>query len=174
MKILSLLILSGIIFIAISESVNAQTKVGYVDSKRLVDALPESRDAQQRLDNLVTDWQNEIRELQDSLENKIRDFENKKLILTEELKTQIEQEITNLRNFIETFRVNKFGENGEYFQKQVEFMKPVQEKIYDAITRVAEQENFDYVFDRNSDIFLLYVNERYDLTQKAIRILTGN
>ena len=174
MKILSLLILSGIIFIAISESVNAQTKVGYVDSKRLVDALPESRDAQQRLDNLVTDWQNEIRELQDSLENKIRDFENKKLILTEELKTQIEQEISNLRNFIETFRVNKFGENGEYFQKQVEFMKPVQEKIYDAITRVAEQENFDYVFDRNSDIFLLYVNERYDLTQKAIRILTGN
>lgn len=174
MKILNLLILSGIILIASTSFLNAQTKIGYVDSKRLVDALPESRDAQQRLDNLVTDWQNEIRQLQDSLENSIRDFENKKLILTEELKAQLEQEITTLRNFIETYRVSKFGENGEYFQKQVEFMKPVQEKIYDAISRVAEQESFDYVFDRNSDIFLLFVNERYDLTQKVIRILTGN
>lgn len=53
-------------------------------------------------------------------------------------------------------------------------MKPVQEKIYDAILKVAEKENFDYVFDRNSDIFLMYVNEQYDLTQKVIKILTGN
>lgn len=174
MKILNAIILCGIISFCIITSTQAQTKVGYVDSKRLIEALPESRDAQQRLDNLVNDWQSEIKDLQDSLENKTRDFENKKLILTEELKTQIEQEITTLRNFIETYRVNKFGENGEYFQKQREFMKPVQEKIYDAIQKVAEQENFDYVFDRNSDIFLLFVNERYDLTQKAIRILTGN
>lgn len=90
------------------------------------------------------------------------------------MKAQLLQNIDNLKKYIETFKVNKFGEGGEYFQKQREFMKPVQEKIYDAILKVAEKENFDYVFDRNSDIFLMYVNEQYDLTQKVIKILTGN
>lgn len=161
-------------FIITGKPAQAQTKIGFVDSEKLVAVLPESNDAQQRLDNLVSEWQTEISALNDSLSKLEKDFENKKLILTEELKAQLLQNIDNLKKYIETFKVNKFGEGGEYFQKQREFVKPVQEKIYDAILKVAEKENFDYVFDRNSDIFLMYVNEQYDLTQKVIKILTGN
>ncbi len=65
------------------------------------------------------------------------------------------------------FKVQKFGEGGEYFQKPTDFMKPVQDRIFKAIETVAKDGGYDYVFDRSSDILLLFVNENYDLTLKS-------
>ena len=147
----------------------AQTKVGYIDSKRIIDAMQDSRDAKLRLDNLVTEWQGELKVLQDSLKFIKDDYEKKKLILTDQLKQQTEAQITGLETAVTNFKVQKFGENGEYFQKHTEFMKPVQDRIFKAIETVAKDGGYDYVFDRSSDIMLLYVNENYDLTAKVIK-----
>ncbi|MBS1517970.1 MAG: OmpH family outer membrane protein [Bacteroidetes bacterium] len=151
----------------------AQTKVGYIDSKRIIESMQESRDAQQRLDNLVTEWQSELKELQDSLRLVKDDYEKKKLILTDQLKQQTEAQISGLENKVSNFKVQKFGEGGEYFQKQTEFMKPVQDRIFKAIETVAKDGGYDYVFDRSSEILLLYVNENYDLTTKVINVIEG-
>jgi outer membrane protein len=151
----------------------AQTKVGYIDSKKIIDGMQETQDAQSRLNNLVGDWQNELKILQDSLKTMKDDYENKKLILTEQLKQQLEQEIKDLGTEIEDFKAQKFGENGEYFQKQVEFMKPVHDKIFSAIQKIAREDDYDYIFDRNSEILLLYVNERYDITAKVQTLVQG-
>lgn len=151
----------------------AQTKVGYLDSKKIIDGMQETQDAKSRLDNLVSEWQTELKVLQDSLKVMKDDYENKKLILTEQLKQQLEQEITGMQTRIEDFKTQKFGENGEYFQKQVEFMKPVHDKIFSAIQKVAREDDYDYIFDRNSEILLLYVNERYDITAKVQTLVQG-
>jgi len=151
----------------------AQTKVGYIDSKKILESMQEATDAKQRLDNIVTQWQSDLRTLQDSLKLMKDDYEKKKLILTDQLKQQMEKQITDVEAAITNFNVQKFGENGEYFQKQTEFMKPVQDRIFKAIETVAQDGNFDYVFDRSSDILLLYVNENYDLTAKVINVILG-
>jgi len=168
-----LYLLLVLFFFIYSSSSFAQTKVGYIDSKKIVESMQEATDAKQKLDNLVAEWQRELTVLQDSLKNMKEDFDKKKLILTEQLKQQKEQEIADLETFISNFKVGKFGENGEYLQKQKEFMKPVQDRIFLAIQTVAEDEDFDYVFDRSSEILLLYVNERYDLTAKVMKIIEG-
>ena len=151
----------------------SQTKVGYLDSKKIVDGMQETQDAKSRLDNLVAEWQTELKVLQDSLTAMKGDYENKKLILTDQLKQQLEQEIKDMQTQIEDFKTQKFGENGEYFQKQVEFMKPVHDKIFSAIQKVAREDDYDYIFDRNSEILLLYVNERYDITAKVQTLVQG-
>jgi len=151
----------------------SQTKVGYIDSKKIIESMQESRDAKVRLDNLVAQWQTELKVLQDSLSTLKNDFEKKKLILTEQLKQQTEKQITDLETAVTNFKVQKFGENGEYIQQQKEFMKPVQDRIFKAIEIVAKDGGFDYVFDRSSDILLLYVNENYDLTTKVINQIAG-
>jgi outer membrane protein len=171
-KLKIFLFLIGIL-IGLSTFASAQTKVGYIDSKKIIDAMQESKDAKTRLDNQVAEWQTELRLLQDSLKTIKDDYDKKKLILTDQLKTQFETDIRRLEESIQNFKVQKFGENGEYFQKQVEFMKPVQDRIFLAIERVAKEDNFDYVFDRSSEILLLYVNEKYDLTAKVQRIVEG-
>lgn len=165
----------GIIIVQsmISNVIMAQTKVGYIDSKKIIESMQDSRDAKQRLDNLVTQWQNELKTLQDSLSSMKDDYEKKKLILTDQLKKDKETEIAALETAVSSFKVQKFGENGEYFQKQTEFMKPVQDRIFKAIETVAKDGGFDYVFDRSSDILLLYVNENYDLTAKVINEIEG-
>ena len=135
--------------------------------------MQDTRDAKMRLDNLVTQWQSDLKVLQDSLKLMKEDFEKKKLILTEQLRQQTEKKIEELETSVTNFKVQKFGETGEYFVKQTEFMKPVQDRIFKAIEIVAKDGNFDYVFDRNSDVLLLYVNENYDLTAKVIKEIEG-
>jgi outer membrane protein len=157
----------------ISSPVFSQVKIGYIDSKKIIDNLQEARDAKQKLDNLVSQWQTELATLQDSLKKMKDDYDKKKLILTEQYREQIEKNISNLETSISNFKTQKFGENGEYFQKQMEFMRPVQDRIFKAIETVATKENYDFVFDRNSDILLLYVNEKYDLTLKVQKAIEG-
>lgn len=161
------------VLIGFSSLVQAQTKVGYIDSRKIIDGMQESRDAKTRLDNQVVEWQAELTKLQDSLKLIKDDYDKKKLILTDQLKTQFESDIKRIDETITNFKVQKFGENGEYFLKQVEFMKPVQDRIFLAIEKVAKEEGFDYVFDRSSEILLLYVNEKYDLTAKVQKIVEG-
>jgi outer membrane protein len=163
--LLSLIFFSGFAF--------SQTKVGYIDSKKIIDNMQEAKDAKQKLDNLVSDWQKELGQLQDSLKKIKDDFDKKKLILSDQMKIQVEKEIKDMETSITNFKTQKFGENGEYFQKQTEFMKPVQDRIFKAIETVAKKEDYDYVFDRNSDILLLFVNEKYDLTAKVQKVIEG-
>ncbi|CAN5465744.1 hypothetical protein BH10BAC5_BH10BAC5_11920 [soil metagenome] len=163
--------LSVIILTFTHKNSDAQTKIGYIDSKKIIDKMQESKDAKQRLDNLVSQWQEELTKLQDSLKTYKEDYERKKLILTEALKTQFETNIKALETSITNFKVQKFGESGEYYVKQTEFMKPVQDRIFKAIETVAKEDGYDYVFDRSSEILLLYVNEKYDLTPKILKIL---
>ena len=151
----------------------SQAKIGYVDSKIIIEGMQDAKDAQTNLDNLVLQWKGELQQLNDSLVFLKDDFEKKKLILTDKIKQQKEAEIKDLEKKIADYKVAKFGENGEYFQKQNELMKPVQDKIFKAIQDVAREGNYDYVFDRSSEILLLYVNEKYDLTQKVIKKLEG-
>ncbi len=151
----------------------SQTKVGYIDSKKIIDNMQEAKDAKQKLDNLVQEWQKQLTDLQDSLKRTKDDFEKKRLILSEQLKQQYEKSIKDLETNVSSFKVQKFGEGGEYFQKQVEFMKPVQDRIFKAIETVARKDDYDYIFDRNSDLLLLYVNEKYDVTLKVQKVVEG-
>ena len=122
---------------------------------------------------IISLWQSDLKVLQDSLKLIKEDFEKKKLILTDQLKQQTEKKIGELETAVNNFKIQKFGETGEYFLKQTEFMKPVQDRIFKAIETVAKDGSFDYVFDRSSDILLLYVNENYDLTAKVIKEIEG-
>jgi len=158
-----ILISSGCIF--------SQQKIGYIDSKVILESLQDAKDAQTNLDNLVNKWKNELQMLSDSLTLIKDEFEKKKLILTEKVRQQKEEEITIMGKRINDYRLQKFGENGEYFQKQTELMKPVQDRMFKAIQDAAKEGGYDFVFDRSSQILLLYMNDKYDLTQKVIRKL---
>jgi outer membrane protein len=166
---------SGFIVLAISICfcgfANAQQKIGYVDSKLIIESMQDALDAQKNLDNIVAEWKQEISQLNDSLNIMKDDYEKKKLILTENIRKQREQDISSLDKRIADYKSSKFGENGDYFQKQNELMKPVQDKVFKAIQDVAKEGDYDFVFDRSSQLLLLFMNEKYDLTNKVIKKL---
>ena len=173
MKLTAAITKGGILlfFLLFTAGADSQQKIGYVDSKVILETLQDAKDAQTNLDNFVTKWRGDLQLLNDSLVFLKDDFEKKKLILTEKIRRQKEEEIKNMEKKIADFRQQKFGENGEYFQKQNELMKPVQDRVFKAIQDVAKEGGYDFVIDRSTQLLLLYMNDRYDLTQKVIKKL---
>ena len=86
--------------------------------------------------------------------------------MTEQRRADDERELREMDQKIVDYRTQKFGQNGELFNKQNELMKPVQDRVFKAVQDVAREDGYDYVFDKSGDILLMYANEKYDLTQK--------
>ena len=146
----------------------AQLKIGYVDSNTIMDNLPDAQDARQKLDALVREWQTELNKKEAQWKAKYDDYEKRKLIMTDQTRADMEAELMNMEKEISDYREKKFGTNGELFQKQDELMKPVQNKIFNAIQDIAQDEDLDFVFDRSGDVMLLYAKEEYDITNKVL------
>jgi Outer membrane protein len=146
-------------------------KIGYVDSDAIMDKLPDAQDAKQRLDVFVQEWQGELNKIENTWKTKYDDYEKRKLIMTDQARAELEAELVKLEKQISDYREKKFGTNGEMFQKQDELMKPVQNKVFSAIKEVAQEEDYDYVFDRSGDILLLFAKDKYDITVKVLNKL---
>lgn len=142
----------------------AQLKIGYVDSKTVLDKLPDAQDAQQKLDTYIREWRSELSKMESELNSKKDELERRKLIMTEQTRKDMEKEIDDLQQKMNDFRDKKFGTRGELYQKQDELMRPIQNKVFSVIKEVALEEDLDFVFDRSSDVTLLYAKDQYDIT----------
>ncbi len=158
----------------------AQQKIGYIDSDAIMKQLPEAQDAQRQLDAQIKEWQEQLDKMEREWKSKYDDYQNRKLTMSSQKRAEIEKELMTMEENIRDFRQRKFGVNGDLFKLQEEIMKPVQNKIFKAIEIVAEEEEFDYVFDISGDIIFLYTNSDYDLTNyvlekvKSLEIESGN
>ncbi|HKI77194.1 MAG TPA: OmpH family outer membrane protein [Ignavibacteriaceae bacterium] len=164
----------AIAFLLFSGFSPAQLKIGYVDSKTILDRLPDAQDARQKLDAFIRNWKDELSKMQANLTSKKDDFERRKLIMTEQTRKEATDEIENLQKEIDNFRNKKFGERGELYQKQDELMKPIQNKVFTVIKEIALEEDLDFVFDRSSDVTLLYAKDEYDITASVMEKLKLN
>ncbi len=144
-------------------------KIGYINSDAIMDGLPEAQEAQRQLDEIVSEWQNELTQMQRTWQRKFEEYDKMKLIMSDQRRADAERELMDLDRDIAEFRDRKFGQDGELFRLQEELIRPIQDRIFLAIQDVAEQEAYDYIFDQSGDILLMYANEKYDLTQKVLQ-----
>jgi outer membrane protein len=161
------LMVSMLLVLGVSMSVS-QMKIGHISSEAIMKQLPDAQDAQRQLDVLVAEWQNELNRMQQEWQKKFEEYEKRKLIMTEARRAEAEKELQDLDRRIVDYRNQKFGQNGELFNKQGELMKPVQDRVFKAIQDVASEEGYDYVLDKSGEILLMYSNEKHDLTAKVL------
>lgn len=152
-------------------AVFAQLKIGYVDSDTIMEQLPDAQDAQTRLDALIQEWQEELTRMENQWQEMYNDYEDRKLIMSDQKRAETEKELVALEDRIASYRQEKFGPSGELFKKQTELMEPVQNKVFNVIEEVAEEQNLDFVFDRSGDIIFLYAKEEHDITPLVIEKL---
>jgi outer membrane protein len=146
----------------------AQTNIAHINSEAIMQALPEAIDAQKSLDALVSQWESELQKMQSDWKLRFDDYDKRKLILTDQARAQLERELRDLDQELSDFRNRKFGPNGELFQKQNEVMKPIQNKLFKVLEEIAEEEDYDYIFDKSGEILLLYARESKDLTEEVL------
>jgi outer membrane protein len=146
----------------------AQMKIGHINSEAVMQALPEAADAQKSLDALVAQWEAELQKMQGEWKRRFDDYDKRKLILTDQARADQERELRELDQRIVEYRNKKFGQNGELFQKQNEVMKPLQSKMFKVLEEIANEDGYDYIFDRSGEVLLLFASDKHDLTSKVI------
>ena len=162
------LVLSLILLVSFTQKINAQLKIGYVDSDTIMKQLPDAQDVQKKLDAMIKEWQEEISKMERDWKAKYDDYDKRKLILSEQKRIEIEKELVALEDQFTKYRQDKLGVRGELFQKQEELMKPIQNRIFTVIEEIAKENDYDYIFDRSGDMMFLFAKEEYDLTKEVI------
>lgn len=169
MKKFTLICLAALLFISTPNF--AQLQIGYVNSDAILKNLPDAQDAQKKIDALIQEWKEEIQKMERELDTKTKDFDKRKLVMSDNKKIVIEKELEKLESDISKYRESKFGYKGELYSQQEEIMKPIQNRVFNAIQDVAEDDELDFVFDKSGDIMFLYAKDKYDITDKVLKKL---
>ena len=161
--------LSLIVFLCVSLGVNAQDqKIGYYESDFVLSKIPEYPGIEQRLKILSDGWKSEIQELRIEIENLEEDYAAKEILYTEEIEKEKIQEINTKKRQLDNYTAQKFGPNGEYFQRQKELLEPIQRQVFAAVRTVAQRNGFDFVFDRSGDIYMVYARGEWNLNEQVL------
>ena len=162
-KLFLLILLTGTSFV----SLHAQ-RFAYVDTEYILDLLPEYRSAQKQLEQLSSDWEKEIEKRQQAIDKMYRDFNAEQVLLTEELRKKREQEIKDKEKELKDFRTQKFGYEGELFKKRQELIRPIQDKVFEAVQKIAKQGALDFIFAKGGEMIMLYSNAKYDKSDEVL------
>jgi outer membrane protein len=155
---------------------NAQ-KFGYVDSQYILSKIPEYKVAQDQLNQLSIGWQKEIEAKYSEIDQLYKAYKADEVLLTEEMKQKRQTEIEQKEKDVKELQKQRFGVNGDLFKKRQELVKPLQDKIYNAVQALAERENLAVIFDKSSDLTMLYTSVKYDKSDEILKDLgysTGN
>lgn len=149
----------------------AQHKIAYIDSDRIYQNYPEFTTAQQSLDRLAQQWEQDLAERQAALDEMFKEYQARELLYTSESRQEKQNEIIAAEEELERMRMQYFGPEGQLFHQQEQILRPIQERVLTVIQEVAEGEGYDYVFDRNGDFVFLYANESLNITDLVLEEL---
>lgn len=146
-------------------------KYAYIDSDYILANLPEYADAKDKLDKLADRWTKDIEQRYDILRQKKENFAREEVLLpTEERKKRLE-EIEKLETEAMEMQKTRFGVNGDYFAKRQELIKPIQDRVYDAMQTVASKRSYSFVFDKANQSNLVYADDKFDLSDSVLKEL---
>ena len=146
-------------------------KFGWVDSEFIMAKMPEYGKAQQELALLSDTWQKEIEVQQKDLDKLHRNYQNEEIVLTEAMKKKRQDEILLKEQELKAYRNKQFGYEGQLFKKRQELNKPVQDKVFEAVEKVAKKKALAVIFDKSGDLTMLYTNPAHDYTEFVLEEL---
>lgn len=146
-------------------------KYAYVDTQYILDNISEYKAAQQQLDQVSLNWQKEIEAKYSVIDKLYKDYQAEQILLTEEMKRKRETEITAKEKEVKEFQKQKFGYDGELFKKKQELVKPIQDKIYNAVKKLATDQSYAVIFDKSSELIMLYTNPKYDKSDEVLLMM---
>ena len=146
-------------------------KFGYVDTDYIMGEIPEYKAAQSELDKTSVQWQKEIDTKYAEIDKLYKAYQADAILLTDEMKKKRENEIVNKEKEVKDLQKQRFGVDGELFKKRQELVKPLQDKVYNAIKSVAERRGLGFVMDKAGQVSLLYANSKYDISDEVLVFL---
>ena len=161
------ILLSAATMLFLTLSLNAQ-KIAIIDVNQVLNALPEYKQAQEELDKVAMKWRGEIAQQQDVIKGMYNKYQAEQVLMNDEARKKREDEIMAKEKEAREAQRVKFGAEGELFRKRQELVKPIQDKVYAAIEKYANEKGYDLILDKSSSAGLIFANATYDKTQFII------
>jgi len=143
-------------------------RFAYVDSDYILKHMPEYASAQRQLETLSAQWQKDVDTRYQEIDRLYKAYQADEVLMTPDMKKRRQAEIDDKEKSAKEFQRQKFGPDGELTQKSNTIIKPIQDKMTKAIQAVAESEDIDMIFDKNSAVAMLYASPRYDKSADVI------
>jgi outer membrane protein len=160
------LLLIGFVFATLT--VSAQ-KYAYVDTDYILNSIPEYTAAKKELNSISVKWQKEIEAKIAEVDKMYNDLQVEKILLTEDMRIKREEEIIKKEREVKDLQMKRFGADGDLFKKQQELIKPIQDKVYNAIMELAESKGIGMVFDKAGTTTVIYSQAKYNISDDVIR-----
>jgi outer membrane protein len=152
-------------------SIATAQRYAVVDSKYILDKMPDYKAAQKQLDQISAQWQKEIDDKQVILDKMYKDYEGEQVMLSDDLKKKREDELFNHEKEVRDLQRKRFGFEGDLFKKRQELIKPVQDKVYNAIQKIAVTRMYDFILDKSEGITVIFADPKLDKSDDVLREL---
>ena len=142
-----------------------------IDSKYILGKLPEYKTAQDKLDKFSEQWQQEIDQKQAAMDKMYKDYEAEQVMLSDVLKKKREDELYNKEKELHDLQKKHFGFEGDLFRKRQELIKPIQDKVYNAVQKLAVERQYDFILDKSEGITVIFADPKLDRSEEVLRNL---
>ncbi|HZG24132.1 MAG TPA: OmpH family outer membrane protein [Chitinophagaceae bacterium] len=163
-------LLSGVALITMFFAGMAQ-RYAIVDTKYILEKMPDYKQAQEKLDQFSVQWQKEIDDKQAGLDRMYKDYEAEQVMLSDELKKKREDELFVREKEVRELQRKRFGFEGDLFKRRQELVKPVQDKVYNAIQKIAVARLYDFILDKSEGITVIFADPKLDKSEDVLREL---
>ena len=157
-------------FLLLASVSNAQ-RYAVIDSKYILEKLTDYKDAQKRLDQFSEQWQQEIDKKSADLDKMYKDYDAEQVMLSDELKKKREDELFNKEKELKDLQKKRYGYEGDIFKKRQELIKPIQDKVYNAVQRLAVAKSYDFILDKSEGITVIFADPKLDKSDDVLREL---
>ena len=162
--------LALLLTISLASSAYAQ-KFGYIDSEYIIGQMPEYKKAQTELNQFSLKWQKEIEESQAKVDKLKEEYQAEEVLLTEEMRKERMDTIGVKESKLRELQKNYFGYKGMLYLKRQELVKPAQDKLYDAVEKVAKDKKLAIIFDKSGELVMVYTDPIHDYTDFVLEAL---
>jgi outer membrane protein len=170
MKILKKTLIIAAILLAPATAAFAQ-KYAYVDTEYILSKMADYGAAQKQLDQISIQWQKEIEAKYAEIDKLYKAYQAEQILLTDDMKRKRENEIITKEKEAKELQKQRFGVDGDLFKKRQELVKPIQDKIYNAIQDLAKKDRYMVVFDKAGSLTMLYTDPKFDKSEAVLDLI---
>ena len=146
-------------------------RIGFIDMEYILEKVPNYAEAKNQLEIKAQKWKQEIEAKKNEINKLKEDLKIERPLLTKELIEEREEEINYLETELLEYQQNRFGPKGDLIVQKSVLVKPIQDQVFTIVQDIAEQKKYDFIFDKSSDMTMLFAAQRYDISDQVVRQL---
>ena len=167
MKKFLLLIAFNVLLVAFSHA----QKYAVIDTKYILDRMPDYTAAQKQLDDIAAGWQKDIDTQQRDLDRMYKEYDAEQVMLSDELKKKREDQLFEKEKSVRDLQRQRFGFEGDLFKKRQELIKPIQDRVYNAVQKLAVQRGYDFILDKSEGITVIFADPKLEKSDDVLKEL---